>query len=82
MCASRNADLVLQAEMQVRKHVQTWRQQGHLYRDDAQLAFLRLPRITAYPDDVTTAQFIVDVHEVFLRFVIPEWRKSSMSFIK
>lgn len=78
VCLSRNTDLVLQTEMQVRKHVQTWRQQRHLYRHDAQLALLCLPRISTDTDDVTTAQFVVDVNEVFLRFVIPEWRKGRM----
>lgn len=62
--------------------MQTWRQQGHLDGDDAQLAFLRLPRITTNTNDVTTAQFIVNMNEVVLRFVIPAWKKKQRQIYK
>lgn len=78
MCESSNTYLVLQAKMQVRKHVQTWRQQGHLYGDDAQLTFLCLPGIPSNADDVTTAQFIVDMNEIFLRFVVSKRGKKAV----
>lgn len=46
--------LVFQAKVKVGKHMKTWRQQGHLDRDDAQLALLCLARVPPDPDDVPT----------------------------
>lgn len=61
-----NWNLVFEAKMEVRQHVQTWRQQNHFIGNDAQFPFLRLPWIPTDTNDVTTAQFVVDCHKLLL----------------
>lgn len=66
MCYYSGHYLIFQAEVEMRQHVQTWRQQGHLDGNNAQLPFFGLARVTPDTNDVTTAQFVVDGHKRLL----------------
>lgn len=71
ICLKLQADLILETVVEMRQLMKAGRQQSHLIRYNAELAFLRFTRPASHTNDVTSFQLLINSVKRLLRFIQP-----------